>query len=331
MVLIGLMLAVLLGLAGMAIDLGVVYVERRELRTGADAAALAIAEDCGTGARACDEATALATAQLYADANAGDGASTVESVELNLNGDGTGSVRVGTSAWDAAAARSGVRTPLLSMLGVNGVEVGAAATAIFDFPSSQGGLPLIIDECEHDQATSNQTAYGVSVTLIFKDPSQDSGEGCPADPAGKDAPGAFGWLETDGANCWAQWDTSPPWPQADPGASPSRGCSPSDLRALLGEEVTIPIYEDICGDAAGEHCEDKDGGGNHTYYAVSGSASFVIQNYFFSGQYRSHPDFSCGTENSSDRCIQGYFTTATTPTGEPGGRDFGLVLVKLVE
>ena len=152
MVFVGVMLAVLLGLAGLAVDLGAVFAERRELRNGADAAARAIAEDCGRKARPCDLASAAATAQDYADANAQDAASTVRSVEITLSSATTGEVRVATAAWDAAAGQPGVRVPLLSLLGFHRVEVGAEATAIFDHPSTGEGLPLIIDTCEFDKA-----------------------------------------------------------------------------------------------------------------------------------------------------------------------------------
>jgi hypothetical protein len=338
MVLVGVALAVLLGLAGMAVDLGAVYAERRELRTAADAAALAIAEDCGTGARPCDQATAQATAEQYADANAWDHASAVDSVELTLTGADTGTVRVLTSAWDAAAGQPGVRVPLLSMLGFDRVQVGAAATAIFDHPGSGSGIPLVIGTCEFYTATDPALGGGYgeaySVTLVFKDPSKDPDAPCPSDPAGKDAPGSFGWLDTDGTMCWVESDIEMPLLQADPGVSPSNGCDPDDLELLLSmardDGVQIPIYRDICKDPYGNHCDPGDAGGSNTYYWVTGYGSFHLTDYFLGGQYKT-PDFSCGTGNSSDRCIRGYFTIDTLFTGKLGGEDFGVVSVKLAE
>lgn len=342
MVLVGVCLAVLLGLAGMAIDLGVVYSERRELRNGADAAALAIAEDCGTGARSCDEPTALATAEEYADANAWDGDSVVDSVELTLNGDGTGSARVLTRAWDARAGESGVRVPLLSMLGFHRVEVGAAATALFGHPGSGSGIPLIIGTCEFCTAIGGcppdkDSIFGPTslTTLVFKDPTKDPYADCPADPAGKDAPGSFGWLDTDGTMCWVESEIELPLLPADPGVSPSTGCDPGDLAALLqmatDEGVMIPVYEAICKDPYGDQCEEGDAGGSNTYYKVTGYGSFHLTAYFLGGQYKHPNNFSCGTGNSSDRCIQGYFVTDTLYTGKLGGGDYGLVSVKLAE
>jgi len=337
MALVGVCLAVLLGLAGMAVDLGMVYVERRELRNGADAAALAIAEDCGMGARPCDNPTALSTADEYADANAGDDDSAVESVNLTLTGPTTGSVRVVTSAWDAAAGQAGVRVPLMNLLGFDRVNVGAAATAIFDHPSSGGGIPLIIGTCEFYTAIGGNpvnpgSKFGPlsTATLVFKDPSKDAGGPCPADPAGKDAPGSFGWLDTDGTMCWVETEVELPLLPADPGVSPSTGCDPADLLKILASPVLIPIYSDICKDPEGTQCEDGDAGGSNTYYRVPGWASFQLTGYYLGGQYRHPNGFSCDT-NSADRCIQGYFTKNTVYTGKVGGQNFGVVLVKLTE
>jgi Flp pilus assembly protein TadG len=318
LVLVGVMLAVILALAGMAVDLGVVYAERRELRNGADAAALAIAADCGMGTRPCDEPTALATAEEYADANAWDRSSTVDSVELTLTGADTGSVRVRTSAWDAANSQPGVRVPLLSLLGFHRVQVGATATAIFGGPSTGGGLPLIIGTCEYHAATNPHVGggYGANhlVTLWFKDPKGDTEQPCPADPAGKDAPGSFGWLKTpDDDSCFSGILTVGGLAAADPGFSPSKGCkrNPPPLDA----DYLIPIYSEVGGQ------------GNNTRYTVAGFAFFHLMGYSFPNW----GSFGEECDASGKGCITGWFATDTLYEGEIGGPNFGLVLVKLTE
>ncbi len=67
---VALMMVVLLGMGALVIDVGQLYAERRELQNGADAAALAVAQDCA-GGDCLDE---TATAGTYADDNAHDGA-----------------------------------------------------------------------------------------------------------------------------------------------------------------------------------------------------------------------------------------------------------------
>lgn len=77
---IAMMLVALLGAVALAVDLGALYVEKRELQNGADAGALAIGQDCAANpasAGCSDHATALGTARAYAIANARDRASTV--------------------------------------------------------------------------------------------------------------------------------------------------------------------------------------------------------------------------------------------------------------
>ena len=58
------------------IDVGALYAERRQLQNGADAAALAVAEDCAEG----DCLDEMATAKTYADSNAKDDAANVDEV-----------------------------------------------------------------------------------------------------------------------------------------------------------------------------------------------------------------------------------------------------------
>jgi Flp pilus assembly protein TadG len=66
---VAIMIVVLLGMGAIVVDFGQLYVERRELQNGADAAALAVAQDCAGGD--CRDETA--TARTYANDNARDG------------------------------------------------------------------------------------------------------------------------------------------------------------------------------------------------------------------------------------------------------------------
>ena len=73
---VALMMTVLLGVGALVIDLGALYVEKRELQNGADAAALAIAQGCAAG----DCGAPGAIAQQYVNLNARDGVSGVGEV-----------------------------------------------------------------------------------------------------------------------------------------------------------------------------------------------------------------------------------------------------------
>jgi hypothetical protein len=72
---------VLLGLLALVVDVGQLYVERAELQSGADAAALAVARACATNTPDChDIDTVTALAQRYANDNASDGVSKLDVV-----------------------------------------------------------------------------------------------------------------------------------------------------------------------------------------------------------------------------------------------------------
>jgi hypothetical protein len=77
---------VLLGMSALVVDVGQLYVEREELQSAADAAAVAVAVDCLRARKA--ECGNSSDAQDYADLNSSDGASKVEEVcgEVRLGG-----------------------------------------------------------------------------------------------------------------------------------------------------------------------------------------------------------------------------------------------------
>ena len=77
-VVVALFAVAIFGMAAFALDTAAIYEERRELQNGADAAALAVAEDCLRLPQTCNAGAADATAAGYADANAEDGAALVD-------------------------------------------------------------------------------------------------------------------------------------------------------------------------------------------------------------------------------------------------------------
>ena len=130
------------------IDVGALYVERCELQNGADAAALAVAQDCAEGD--CGSGGGSVRAQQYADLNANDSASALDlttpcGVGPGLTGcsDGapsgasaaTGWVRVGTSTKtaDGGDEVSFLLAPVISSL--TGKTVTASAAQLGTTPS----------------------------------------------------------------------------------------------------------------------------------------------------------------------------------------------------
>lgn len=309
-VFVAVIIAVLLGFVGMTIDVGAMYVERRQLQNGADAAALAIAEACARGEITCNAATAYPTAQQYADANSADGAATVEEVSIDLF---EGTVTVHTSTLT-----SGGSTVLPSLfarvLGFEGATVHAVAVAEWGIPQAlRNFLPLVISACEWQRVT---TIPSEEMVLYFHQGNNQNP--CKAQ-AGLDAdgdgflPGGFGWLDTPGKVC-ETYLIAETWTSADPGSSPTSGCSPSYLAAITAKPIPLPVFDDISGQGSGGH------------YHLYGFSFFQITGYNFGGQFKLNPPCS-----GDDRCLSGYFTTGVIFDGEAGGGvDMGLTVVRLI-
>ena len=99
---VALLLVVLLGFGALAIDTGMLYAQKAQLQNGADAGALAIAQDCAKRGTAACKPTAAATAVEYAQNNANSGLA--DAAEPAFPAAGT--VTVTTSAKDAPASAS---------------------------------------------------------------------------------------------------------------------------------------------------------------------------------------------------------------------------------
>jgi hypothetical protein len=319
-VLVALLLVVLLAAAGIAVDLGRLYLERRELRTGADAAVLAIASDCVSETKPCDTNTALATAGAYANANAYDLTAGVESLELDLVGQ---TVRLETFAVDPSNGERGVEVPLMSLLGFGRMNVEGYAAAEWGFAGAGYGIPIVIEECEFDKAGTFNEVY-LSLFVGGGVPDMNDPEACPADPAHKDAPGAFGWLVPEGGECevWVEEGVEEP---ADPGhgaGRPPRECDASYITSLLYQDVVVPIFSSVSGQGSG------------TRYQIAGLAAFRITGLDLGSKQFTAPDgFKCPTEQgqAAIMCLRGEFTSTELSFGDTGGEDFGVTVVKLIE
>ena len=307
-VMVAVTLAALLGMAGLSVDAGALHQERRELSNGADAAVLAIAEDCALGTRPCDAATAQATAAAYAVENTRDGSADV--VDLSLDtAQRTISVVTGTRNPDGT---SKVRPFFAQVIGWEGATVKASATAIWGYPRTvRVNLPLIISECEFPRTTPVPTPERV---LYFHD--GNNAETCNA-MAGMDTDGdgvlagGFGWLLSDGCDAMLTADL---WYSVDPGTSPPASCSPVGFESLMEKEIPIPIFDDL---------EMVGAGGR---YHLVGFGLFHVTGYNFGGQYKEPATPPC---SGDERCISGYFASGVVYEGEPGGEDWGFAIVKL--
>jgi hypothetical protein len=329
---VALMLVALVGMGALVIDIGALYVEKRELQNGADAAALAVAQDCAEGE--CGSGGGSTRAQQYANLNANDGASALEPTTPCGVGPGlsacsgsapsgatgaTGWVRVGTSTKtaDGGDEVSFLLAPVISSL--TGKTVAASAVAAWGPLGAGLATPLVFSECEWEKMGGNlaelEFPEGFS-TVTFHGTNPTSVD-CPIGPSGLDLPGGFGRVIA--ANCEAHL-TVGQWADVDTGADLAAGC---DVKSWQDEELLIAVFDETNGLT----------GANGAYHIV-GLAGFKVSGYRIvaSGGGGGVQKFgSCTPDSPSDQYLCGEFTRVTTDAGGFGtGDDFGARVIKMV-
>ena len=80
-IIIALLMVVLIGFAALAVDISAMWAEKRQLQNGADAAALAIAQDCAKNA--CGSPTALRRAMSELNRNGGTPTASIVTMSRN--------------------------------------------------------------------------------------------------------------------------------------------------------------------------------------------------------------------------------------------------------
>jgi Flp pilus assembly protein TadG len=296
-VLLSLLMVPMLGFTALAVDVGAVYAEKARLQTAADAAALAVAQDCARGA--CGDMLATATAIVAAN-----------------NGGATSRPPVLSSAPTSVTVTGDkpVQHWFAPVIGIDSTAVSATATVAWGTPGAgTAELPLAFSWCEFAAQTGGGLPSGTtSRTILFP---KTSGTGCTG-PSHLFVPGGFGWLQTTGNSCQAHSAVGGR-SASSTGNNPSNGCQTGDFAALRGDTVLLPIF-------------DSSGGtGTGAWYHVYGYAAFTITGYFFGGQYSWNKPCS-----GSERCVAGYFTRfvdlSERFTYTNDGPDLGAAILRLV-
>ena len=276
-VVFALLLVPILGFAAIAVDVGSLYAERARLQVAADAAAIAVAQDCSRGT--CGDM--LATARSLVAANDGD-ASAVQPVLNSVPLSVTVTGRTPVQHWFAP------------VIGHDSTAVSASATVGWGSPS--GGtavLPLTFSWCSFKAQTGGGLpSTTTKQTIMFS--KSDDGSGC-FGPSGNAVPGGFAFVVPDPGTCRATHSINQKL-MSDTGVSLPSSCSAADFDARLNQTVLLPLF-----DASG-------GTGNGAWYHVYGYAAFQLTGYAFNGSTKSGTRVCGPGTNSSDRCVTGYFT-----------------------
>jgi Flp pilus assembly protein TadG len=278
-VVLSLLLVPMLGFAAIAVDIGALYAERARLQVGADAAAIAVAQDCSRGN--CGDMLATAQALITANDTEGTAARPVLSSDpLSVT------VTGGTPKehWFAP------------VIGHESTRVSATATVGWGSPS--GGtavLPLAFSWCSFKAQTGGGLPSTTTQQTIRLSKTADAPQ-C-VGPSGLNIPGGFGYLVTDPGTCEVT-SALDEWMYSDTGNDPPSACESEHFAAFLGREVLLPVYDEV------------DGQGTSGRYRVHGYAAFHLTGYHLVPGQFSTANKLCGQGQGSNnvRCVTGYFT-----------------------
>lgn len=335
----------LFGVAAAVVDVAALLQERRTLQNGADAAALAIAADCGAGG---DCSSLMATAKTYADVNADDTVSAVEdlcgSTDTGLLAcadppavpAGASYVKVATST-EATDGTTIVPYSFARIFGLAGGTVHASAVVAWGGPASLvAELPLTISQCEFDAYTAGGTSFApapdpgpkyldgggsypsLSLEAVLYMHDTTNAQPCPSAPSGADLPGGFGWLDTADDSCTAETSIDG-WFDDDTGVAVPKDCK-DEMAALVDSVIHIPIFGDT-----------NDLTGTNGMYYVEYFASFYLTGYRMPGHQ--HPSVASGSLPCSPphTCISGFFIDDPVPLeGTIGGPSNGVTIISLL-
>lgn len=265
-----LLLVPLLAMTALVVDVGAVFVERRQLQNATDAAVLAIAQDCGRGA--CGNPTLTANTLTTANAGAAEVTATVTGSSVTVRAGAT------VEHWFAPA------------VGIDSTAVSATSAARWGTPS--GGtamLPVIFSWCSFKAQTGGGLPSGTTPRTIYFSKTDGTTE-CTG-PSGNAVPGGFAWIQAAPGSCSARTSITMPQVFSDPGQSVPSSCSTASLAALQDRTVLLPVFDRFGGTGSG------------SWYHPYAYAAFRIKGYSFGGQYTWNAP--C---HGNDRCLSGYFT-----------------------
>jgi len=345
-------LGLLLGIGALVVDTGMLYVERAELQNGADAAALALAQDCGDADGCAPDAQQIAT-ELAGDNDASDGKADASLVCGNTAAgfltpcpadDAASSaclgsrppapgnfveVRTTTRQDDDSTVLPPAFGKILRGDDYDGRGVLACARAAWGGPRAAVTLPLTISFCEWQYATGDGVDFAPAPpapadasyerVLSVK---EDGGDPipCPGSPSGGDLPGGFGWLAN--SDCEVDVDIDGSF-SADPGVSGSTCEQLLSVARTSGEPIMIPIFD------------VAQGTGSNATYQMHGFAAFVVTGYDLAG-FKATSTLTgrkkCSSASSAAKCVFGYFTKDLVTTADTvlGGPDMGATTVQVI-
>lgn len=279
-VLTALLMTALVAAAGLAIDMSANYATAQELQNGADAAALAVAQE--HAASGCVEDTTLAGTMTRNNVR-----SQVTDVDVDDVACVDNTVRVDVS---------GVQEHwFMPVVGRDSSELRASATVAWGSPSAGiSMLPIAISACSYYEqvGVDEEAKIGDTVNLVLPAPSHGETD---CSWHGDYPPGGFGWLDpTDGCGAYTAIGA---WIGGDTGQNVPGPCTWSDFNSMLGTTILLPIFD------------DQQGTGSSGEYHIQGYAAILFTGFHFNtlSSPKSGGAGCTGAPTGQKACIIGEF------------------------
>ncbi|WP_407709796.1 pilus assembly protein TadG-related protein [Arthrobacter nitrophenolicus] len=290
-VIVALLLVTLLGFTAIAVDVGVIYSERAQLQSGADASAIALAQKCARDATDAQCSTTSTLAGSLANQNALDGMSKVQSIQLDKT---ARTVSVTTSAKETGGKDNSVSLFFANAIGIPSKEVGARSSAAWGSPKAgRTAFPLAFSIC---QVKDN---IGGALQLL-QEHGKNQNADCNYGPSGAAVQGGFGWLVQDAGKCGGTIDLAVSEGGSDPGNNAPGNCTTelnkwaSEIAAGRKVIVLLPVFNKVTGTGAG------------AIYGLVSFAAFEVTGWKFSGgtglpyEYRSEKSTTTGVTTATE-------------------------------
>ncbi|MXQ64575.1 hypothetical protein GQ466_11055 [Actinomadura rayongensis] len=358
---------ILIGVGGVAVDVGRLYLERGELQNGADAAALAAARQCATDPTLCRVSDLGTVIGQQAKSNASDGKAAAKVTcgrktlpspgalgpcgpgatnRTKCVGDRPASgnyveVRTSTVYQDGRTVIPPTITQLIPGAPKKGTTVGACARAIWGSPQKiPKAFPVMISKCLWNWATSNGTVYAdpaarslLSLDWSLQRTLTNDNTACPSGVAGD--MGQYGHLAQirwANAACQASVDLD------------------SVVEAAEGTSLLAGVWKWIGGCNVDTWLtwllsaltlslppvvylpvfDSVTKSGLVYRYHVVGFAPIRLTSLALGlSGVRVPPVPNCGGLNPFAVCLQGFFTRSLAPGPTRGGQDFGTAAISL--
>lgn len=268
-IMVAVLMVTLLGFAALAVDVGMLYTEKVQLRNGADAAAIAVAQKCAKDVNDPDCSATSTLARSLTSSNADDGLSNVSSLALDKT---ARRVTVSAGAQEAGKEPNQVSLLFARALGINTTEVTASSAVEWGSPlAGPVAFPVAFSIC--------QVKNHIDGTLqLLQNHGSNANPDCFYGPSGAPVSGGFGWLPNDAGICGGLIDLD----LAEAGSDPGNNGAPDvclatlqrwadDLSAGKDVVVLLPVFDEVSGT------------GSSAVYGLTSFAAFKVRGWKFSG------------------------------------------------